>query len=150
MWACLLYTSRCVSETGLIVVITLSPVFSEEYALHTDSIIDKMLPIPDNSLSQPSQYPKVTVGLFGDVYKRQALPLVAAVVYQGGMTGGLQCPVGAGRPCRPPKMCIRDRFYNTIRNTIKNALFMAIRHLPYTVVMVLIGLCSLLLLFIDS
>ena len=62
-------------------------------------------------------------------------------------------------------MCIRDsiyyvlflyvypilaRFYNTIRNTIKNALFMAIRHLPYTVVMVLIGLCPLLLLFIDS
>ena len=27
---------------------------------------------------------------------------------------------------------------------------MAIRHLPYTVVMVLIGLCPLLLLFIDS
>ena len=40
------------------------------------------------------------------------------------------------------------RFYNTIKNTIKNALFMAIRHLPYTVVMVLIGLyarCYLLL-----
>lgn len=33
---------------------------------------------------------------------------------------------------------------------IKNALFMAIRHLPYTVVMVLIGLCPLLLLFIGS
>ena len=45
---------------------------------------------------------------------------------------------------------ILARFYNTIRNTIKNALFMAIRHLPYTVVMVLIGLCPLLLLFIDS
>ena len=42
------------------------------------------------------------------------------------------------------------KFYNTIRNTIKNALFMAIRHLPYTVVMVLIGLCPLLLLFIGS
>ena len=40
---------------------------------------------------------------------------------------------------------ILARFYNTIRNTIKNALFMAIRHLPYTVVMVLIGLCPLLL-----
>ena len=37
---------------------------------------------------------------------------------------------------------ILARFYNT--------LFMAIRHLPYTVVMVLIGLCPLLLLFIDS
>ena len=32
--------------------------------------------------------------------------LVAAVVYQGGMTGGLQCPVGAGRPCRPPNLHI--------------------------------------------
>ena len=45
---------------------------------------------------------------------------------------------------------ILARFYNTIRNTIKNALCMAIRHLPYTVVMVLIGLCPLLLLFIGS
>ena len=35
-----------------------------------------------------------------------ALPLVAAVVYQGAMTGGLQCPVGAGRPCRPPNLHI--------------------------------------------
>ena len=35
-----------------------------------------------------------------------ALPLVAAMVYQGGMTGGLQCPVGAGRPCRPPNLHI--------------------------------------------
>ena len=45
---------------------------------------------------------------------------------------------------------ILARFYNTIRNTIKNALFMAIRHLPYTIVMVLIGLCPVLLLFIES
>lgn len=45
---------------------------------------------------------------------------------------------------------ILARFYNTIRNTIKNALFMAIRHLPYTVVMVLIGLCPLLLFFVQS
>ena len=42
------------------------------------------------------------------------------------------------------------RFYNTIRNTIKNALCMAICHLPYTIVMVLIGLCPVLLLFIES
>ena len=42
------------------------------------------------------------------------------------------------------------RFYNTIKNTIKNALFMAIRHLPYTVVMVLIAVCPLLLLFVKS
>ena len=42
------------------------------------------------------------------------------------------------------------RFYNTIKNTIKNALFMAIRHLPYTVDMVLIAVCPLLLLFVKS
>ena len=42
------------------------------------------------------------------------------------------------------------RFYNTIKNTIKNALFMAIRHLPYTVVMVLIAECPLLLLLVKS
>lgn len=42
------------------------------------------------------------------------------------------------------------RFYNTIKNTIKNALFMAIRHLPYTVVMVLIAVCPLLLLLVKS
>ena len=42
------------------------------------------------------------------------------------------------------------RFYNTIKNTIKNALFMAIRHLPYTVVMVLIAVCPLLPLLVKS
>ena len=42
------------------------------------------------------------------------------------------------------------RFYNTIKNTIKNALFMAVRHLPYTVVMVLIAVCPLLLLLVKS
>lgn len=42
------------------------------------------------------------------------------------------------------------RFYNTIKNTIRNALFMAIRHLPYTVVMVLIAVCPLLLLLVKS
>ena len=45
---------------------------------------------------------------------------------------------------------ILARFYNTIRNTIKNALLMSIRHLPYTIAMLLIGLCPLLLLFIES
>ena len=35
-----------------------------------------------------------------------ALALVAAVVYQGRLTGGLQCPVGIGRPCRPPNLHI--------------------------------------------
>lgn len=42
------------------------------------------------------------------------------------------------------------RFYNSTGNTIKNALLMSIRHLPYTVVMVLIELCPLLLLFVRS
>ena len=42
------------------------------------------------------------------------------------------------------------RFYNSTGNTIKNALLMSIRHLPYTVVMVLIELCPLLLLFVKS
>ena len=42
------------------------------------------------------------------------------------------------------------RFYNTIRNTIKNALFMAVRHLPYTVVMAVIAVCPVLLLYVDS
>ena len=45
---------------------------------------------------------------------------------------------------------ILARFYNSVKNTIKNALFMAIRHLPYTVVMVLIGLCPILILFVQS
>lgn len=42
------------------------------------------------------------------------------------------------------------RFYNTIKNTIKNALFMAIRHFPYKVVMVIIAVCPLLLLLVKS
>ena len=42
------------------------------------------------------------------------------------------------------------RFYNSTGNTIKNALLMSIRHLPYTVVMVLIEICPLLLLFVKS
>ena len=45
---------------------------------------------------------------------------------------------------------ILARFYNSVKNTIKNALFMAIRHLPYTVVMILIGLCPILILFVQS
>ena len=32
--------------------------------------------------------------------------LVAAVVYQGRLTGGLQCPVGIRCPCRPPNLHI--------------------------------------------
>ena len=45
---------------------------------------------------------------------------------------------------------ILARFYNSIKNTIRNALFMAIRHLPYTVVMVLIAFCPVLILYVQS
>ena len=45
---------------------------------------------------------------------------------------------------------ILARFYNSVKNTIRNALFMAIRHLPYTVLMILIALCPLLILLVQS
>ena len=35
-----------------------------------------------------------------------ALPLVAAMVYQGRLTGCLQCPVGISRPCCSPNLHI--------------------------------------------
>lgn len=42
------------------------------------------------------------------------------------------------------------KFYNSIKNTFSNAFLMSIRHLPYTVLMVLITLCPLLILFIPD
>lgn len=45
---------------------------------------------------------------------------------------------------------ILSRFYNTIKNTLINALLMSIRHLPYTFIMVLICACPVLILFIPS
>lgn len=45
---------------------------------------------------------------------------------------------------------ILARFYNTIKNTFKNALFMMIRHLPYTIIMVLVASCPVLLLYVKS
>ena len=42
------------------------------------------------------------------------------------------------------------RFYNSIRNTFRNAGLMAIRHFPYTILMILISLCPLLIFFIQS
>lgn len=42
------------------------------------------------------------------------------------------------------------KFYNSIKNTFKNALLMGIRHLPYTFLMLVIYASPLLILFIPS
>lgn len=42
------------------------------------------------------------------------------------------------------------KFYNSIKNTFKNAFLMAIRHLPFTILMLLICACPILILFIPS
>lgn len=46
---------------------------------------------------------------------------------------------------------ILARFYNTIRNTVINSLLMALRHLPYTVIMALICACPvIIILYVPS
>ena len=42
------------------------------------------------------------------------------------------------------------KFYNSVKNTFKNAILMAIRHLLYTILMLLICACPILILFIPS
>ena len=42
------------------------------------------------------------------------------------------------------------KFYNSVKNTFKNAILMAIRHLPYTILVLLICACPILILFIPS
>lgn len=42
------------------------------------------------------------------------------------------------------------KFYNSIKNTFKNALLMGIRHLPYTFLMLAVCASPLLILFIPS
>lgn len=42
------------------------------------------------------------------------------------------------------------KFYNSIKNTLKNALLMGIRHLPYTFLMLAVCASPLLILFIPS
>ena len=42
------------------------------------------------------------------------------------------------------------KFYNTIKNTFTNAFLMSIRHLPYTVLMVLVTAAPVLVFFIPS
>lgn len=45
---------------------------------------------------------------------------------------------------------ILAKFYNSIKNTLRNALFMAILNLPYTVIMLLIAACPILIFFVKS
>lgn len=45
---------------------------------------------------------------------------------------------------------VLSKFYNTIKNTFVNAFLMAIRHLPYTILMILISAVPVALLFIPD
>nr|WP_297886388.1 DUF624 domain-containing protein [uncultured Blautia sp.] len=45
---------------------------------------------------------------------------------------------------------ILAKFYNSIKNTFKNAILMGIRHLPYTFLMLVISACPLLIFLIPS
>ena len=40
---------------------------------------------------------------------------------------------------------VLSRFDNTVKNTIKNSILMAIRHLPWTIMILLVNLCPLLI-----
>lgn len=42
------------------------------------------------------------------------------------------------------------KFYNTIKNTFSNAILMSIRHLPYSLLMLVICLCPLAILFVPN
>ena len=76
--------------------------FFQQFVVGGDLPVDFSLVGTDTTLLHlAGRWPQMDSGNFIN-----ALPLVAAVVYQGGMTGGLQCPVGAGRPCRPPNLHI--------------------------------------------
>ena len=76
--------------------------FFQQLVVGGDLPVDFSLVGADTALLHlAGRWPQVDRGDFIN-----SLSLVAAVVYQGGMTGGLQCPVGAGRPCRPPNLHI--------------------------------------------
>lgn len=45
---------------------------------------------------------------------------------------------------------VLSKFYNTVRNTFRNSLLMAIRHLPYTILMMAVSLLPLAVLFIPT
>ena len=42
------------------------------------------------------------------------------------------------------------KFYNSIKNTFRNALLMSVRHLPYTIVMILVSVCPMLIFYVQS
>ena len=42
------------------------------------------------------------------------------------------------------------KFYNTVKNTFTNAFLMSIRHLPYTILMIVVSLVPLAVFFIPS
>ena len=45
---------------------------------------------------------------------------------------------------------ILAKFYNSVKNTFTNAILMAIRHLPYTVIMLIISALPVLIFFVPS
>ena len=45
---------------------------------------------------------------------------------------------------------VLSRFYNTIKNTFINSFLMAIRHLPYTVLMIFFTACPILIIFMPE
>lgn len=42
------------------------------------------------------------------------------------------------------------KFYNSIKNTFRNAILMSVRHLPYTVLMIIVSVCPVLVFYIQS
>ena len=42
------------------------------------------------------------------------------------------------------------KFYNSIKNTFRNAILMSVRHLPYTVLMIIVSICPVLVFYIHS
>jgi len=44
---------------------------------------------------------------------------------------------------------VLSRFYNSIKNTFQNALLMSIRHLPYSILMILIWVCPIVISFLS-
>ena len=45
---------------------------------------------------------------------------------------------------------ILAKFYNSVKNTFTNAVLMAIRHLPYTIIMLIICILPVLIFFVPS
>ena len=42
------------------------------------------------------------------------------------------------------------KFYNTVKNTIRNALLMSLRHLPYTILMLLINIAPIIAMLLNT